>query len=295
MAEARPFLLHPEWIRVRAPTGDAVRATAAVLRRHGIVTVCREAMCPNQAECWQQGTATFMIGGDHCTRACRFCGVATAKAPPPPDPSEPARVAQAARDLGTRFAVITSVNRDDLPDQGAAHWAATLRALKAAIPGIGIEALVPDFRGDTGLLDIVLAAGPDVLSHNLETVPRLYPSIRGRARPSWSLQILRHAAATGVVAKTGIMLGLGETVDEVLEHLAEARAAGVTVVTIGQYLRPSPRHAPVQRFVTPQEFAELGARVRALGFAHVESGPLVRSSYHAHRHAAALGVYNPSS
>jgi lipoic acid synthetase len=229
-----------------------------------------------------------MIGGDTCTRGCRFCAVATAKKPPPPDPSEPERVAAAARDLGARFAVITSVDRDDLPDQGAAHWAATIAAVKRQIAAVQIETLVPDFRGQTKLLDIVLDAGPDILSHNLETVPSLYSRIRPGARVDWSLKILAHAAQRGFIAKTGLMLGLGESVDELLALLSQARNAGVRIVTLGQYLRPSNWHAPVERYLTPAEFSDIGQAVRALGIEVVEAGPLVRSSYHAHQHAAAL-------
>lgn len=277
--------MHPDWIRVRAPGSAQYKATEQVLREHQIVTVCREAVCPNQAECWQNKTATFMIGGDTCTRGCRFCAIATAKRPPPPDPSEPERVAAAARDLGTCFAVITSVDRDDLPDQGAAHWAATISAIKHHIAGVQVEALVPDFGGQTALLDVVLHAGPDVLSHNLETVPSLYSRIRPGARVDWSLGILAHASKRGFITKTGLMLGLGEKLDEVLDLLVQARNAGVRIVTLGQYLRPSAWHAPVVRYLTPEEFINIGQQVRALGIDVVESGPLVRSSYHAHKHA----------
>lgn len=259
-----------------------------MLAGHGLNTVCREAQCPNQAECWAERTATFMIGGAECTRGCRFCAVQTVRRPAPPDPDEPRRVAAAAADMAMRFVVLTSVDRDDLPDGGAAHWAATIRAVRAAIPGVGIESLVPDFRGEVAHLDVVLAAGPDVLSHNLETVPSLYRRIRPGARVEWSLAMLRHAAGRGFAAKTGLMLGLGETRDEVLELCRMARDAGVSIVTLGQYLRPSSWHAEVARYLTPDEFRELGEAVRALGIPVVESGPLVRSSYHAHRHAAAL-------
>ncbi|RMF83706.1 MAG: lipoyl synthase, partial [Planctomycetota bacterium] len=268
--------------------------TRQVLRDHGIVTVCREAICPNQAECWQNRTATFMIGGDTCTRGCRFCAVATAKNPPPPDPTEPARVAAAARDLGVKFAVITSVDRDDLPDGGAAHWAATLHALRDAIPDVRTETLVPDFRGNTDHLDIVLDAGPDVLSHNLETVPRLYSRIRPGARVEWSLAILKRSAERGFPTKTGLMVGLGETDEELLEYLKQARDVGVQIVTLGQYLRPSRRHAEIARFVSPEAFDELAERVRDLGIPVVTAGPLVRSSYHAHKHAEAFDAWRQS-
>lgn len=273
---------------MRAPGGPGWQETREVLAGHGLNTVCREAQCPNQAECWTERTATFMIGGAECTRGCRFCAVATVKRPPPPDPHEPVRVAAAAAEMGMQFVVLTSVDRDDLPDGGAAHWAATIRAVRDAIPDVGIESLVPDFRGETSSLDVVLAAGPDVLSHNLETVPSLYRRIRPGAQVDWSLAILRHAAQRGFAAKTGLMLGFGETREEVLELCARARDAGVRILTLGQYLRPSPRHAEVVRYLTPEEFGELGEAVRALGIPVVESGPLVRSSYHAHRHAAAL-------
>ncbi len=279
---------HPDWIRVRAPGGPGWQETREVLAEHGLNTVCREAQCPNQAECWTERTATFMIGGTECTRGCRFCAVATAKRPAPPDPHEPTRVAAAAAKMGMRFVVLTSVDRDDLPDGGAAHWAATIHAVRDAIAGVGIESLVPDFRGETSSLDIVLAAGPDVLSHNLETVPSLYRRIRPGAQVEWSLAMLRHAADKGFAAKTGLMLGFGETREEVLELCARARDVGVRILTLGQYLRPSPRHAEVVRYLSPEEFGELGEAVRALGIPVVEAGPLVRSSYHAHRHAAAL-------
>lgn len=280
--------LIPDWLRIRAPGSEAYGATQDVLRRHAITTVCREALCPNQAECWQDRTATFMIGGEICTRGCRFCGVATAKKPPPPHPTEPERVAKAAAELGTEFVVLTSVDRDDLDDGAAGHWAATIRAVRAEIEGAGVETLVPDFRGETGHLDVVLDAGPDILSHNLETVPRLYPTIRPGARVSWSMRILRHAADRGFPAKTGLMVGLGETVPEILDLLAEARDNGVRIVTIGQYMRPGKRHAPVERYWRPEEFEELAGRVEDLGIPVVEAGPLVRSSYHAHRHARRL-------
>ncbi len=293
MATPAQRLVKPEWIRVRVPGGDHWQATRKVLKEHGIVTVCREAVCPNQAECWQNKTATFMIGGDTCTRGCRFCAVATAKSPAPPDPTEPQRVARAARDLETKFAVVTSVDRDDLDDYGAGHWAATIRALRNEIPGVRIETLVPDFRGNTECLQTVLDARPDVLSHNLETVPRLYPTIRPGATTEWSLRILRYAADNGFVAKTGLMLGLGETNDEVLAFLEEAADTGLQIVTLGQYLQPTRRHAPVKRFVSPDEFLQIGEQVRALGVPVVEAGPLVRSSYHAHKHADALGIQAP--
>ncbi len=247
-------------------------------------TVCYSAACPNLGECWSRGTATFMIGGNHCTRRCGFCDVSTAR-PEALDPFEPARVARAVESLGLRFAVITCVARDDLPDGGAAQMAATVRALRRRCPDTGIEVLVADYKGDDRALAAVLEAGPDVLNHNLETVERLQRRVRPAASYARSLGVLRRARELrpDVPTKSGLMLGLGEREDEVEAALRDLREAGVGLLTLGQYLRPSPDHLPVERYATPEEFAAWAERARALGFEEVASGPLVRSSYRAER------------
>ncbi|MCC6850421.1 MAG: lipoyl synthase [Deltaproteobacteria bacterium] len=276
---------HPDWIKSRAPTGKAVAETRATVRALGLHTVCEEARCPNLGECWSHHTATVMLLGDTCTRACRFCAVGHGT-PPPPDPDEPRRVAEAVARLGLKHVVMTSVNRDDLPDGGAAHFAAAAAAVKARVPACAIEVLIPDFQGDRAALATVVAAPIAILNHNTETVPRLYKRVRPGAAYERSLGILRATKALrpDVRTKTGLMLGLGERRDEVLAVLADVRAAGCDVLTLGQYLRPSMEELPVERYVAPQEFAELGEQARGMGFAYVESGPLVRSSYHAWRH-----------
>jgi lipoic acid synthetase len=251
------------------------------MRELDLHTVCEEARCPNVGECWNRGTATFMILGDVCTRACGFCAVKTGLPGRPPDPEEPRRVADAVARMGLRHAVITSVNRDDQRDGGASIFAATLREIRARVPGCAVEVLIPDFKGDWAALDVVLSARPDILNHNTETVPRLYRTVRPGARFERSLELLRRSKQAGLVTKSGIMVGLGEEWDEVLATIGQIREAGTDVLTVGQYLRPSPQHLPLQRYYTPEEFATIGDFARGLGFAHVESGPLVRSSYHA--------------
>jgi lipoic acid synthetase len=248
------------------------------LRLH---TVCEEARCPNVGDCWNRGTATFMILGDVCTRACGFCAVKTGLPGAPPDPEEPRRVAEAVARLGLRHAVITSVNRDDQPDGGAWCFAGCVREIRARVPGCAVELLIPDFKGDWDALRVVLAARPQILNHNTETVPRLYRSVRPGARFARSLELLRRSHEAGLLTKSGIMLGLGEEWDEVLDTLHAIRAAGTDVLTVGQYLRPSPEHLAIVRYYTPDEFARLRLFGLGLGFSHVESGPLVRSSYHA--------------
>jgi lipoic acid synthetase len=276
---------HPEWIRARAPTGPAVAETRAIVRTLGLHTVCEEAQCPNLGECWSHHTATVMLLGDTCTRNCRFCAVGHGR-PLGVDAEEPGRVAEAVARLGLRHVVMTSVNRDDLPDGGAAHFAAAARAVHERVPTCTIEVLIPDLQGNLAALATIVAAPITILNHNTETVPRLYKRVRPGAVYERSLAILAEAKrlAPGLRTKTGLMLGLGETRDEVLAVLADVRAAGCDVLTLGQYLRPSPDELPVERYVTPDEFAALGADARALGFAYVESGPLVRSSYHAWQH-----------
>jgi lipoic acid synthetase len=243
-------------------------------------TVCESASCPNIGECWSRRALTIMILGDICTRSCRFCDVATGR-PLPPDPDEPRRVGEVLSKLGLTHTVITCVDRDDLDDGGAAHWAATIREVKARCPEMTLEVLTGDFKGETRDVDTVLEAGPDVFAHNLETVPRLSRQVRVQASYPRSYQVLEHAKRRGAITKTGLMLGLGETLDEVREVLRETRAIGVDILTLGQYLRPSMAHLAIERYVEPREFDELAAEARALGFPHVEAGPLVRSSYHA--------------
>ncbi len=278
----QPVMRKPAWIRVRAPLSRAHAETRGIVARHGLATVCEEAACPNIGECWAQGHATFMILGEVCTRACAFCNVATGK-PAPPRPDEPEHVAEAVARMELRHAVITSVDRDDLADGGAAQFAAVISAIRERAPGTSIEVLTPDFRGKAGALETVLRAGPDVFNHNLETVPGLYPSIRPGARYYHSLRLLERAKelAPGVFTKSGIMVGLGETREQVLQVMDDMRCAGVEFITIGQYLQPTRKHAPVRKFYTPEEFDELAAAARAKGFLMVASSPLTRSSHNA--------------
>jgi lipoyl synthase len=274
----------PQWMRVRADLGAGFRATKRLVRDLDLHTVCEEAGCPNIYECWADRTATFMILGDRCARACGFCLVDTRK-PLPLDPQEPERVARAVAQLGLEHAVITSVARDDVEDGGAHAFAATIAAIRADTPGATVEVLIPDCKGDPASLDVIFAARPDVLNHNLETVARLQRAARPSAAYFRSLALLARAKRSGLLTKSGIILGMGETEPEVRGAIADLRNVGVDVLTLGQYLRPSARHLPVVRWWTPDEFAALGAYAEALGFAHVESGPLVRSSYHAKRAA----------
>jgi len=279
----------PPWIRSRFPGGERFMELTRLLRAESLHTVCEEASCPNIGECFNAGTATFMILGDICTRACGFCDVTSGR-PGALDPLEPARLAAAVERLNLDYVVITSVNRDDLPDGGAHVFAACIRAIRARRPDCEVEVLIPDFEGDAGALRTVVEAGPVVLNHNTETVPRLYPRVRPRGDYRRTLDLLRRAGALAprVPTKSGLMVGLGETRAEVEETMADLRAAGCQLLTIGQYLRPSLQHLPVERYVPPAEFAELAAVGRQLGFTHVEAGPLVRSSYHAgeqRRHA----------
>jgi lipoyl synthase len=276
--DARPR--HPPWIRAKLPTGQVYFELRERVHALGLHTVCESASCPNVGECWSAKALTIMILGGLCTRSCKFCDVPTGR-PLPPDPTEPERVATILAELGLAHAVITCVTRDDLPDGGAAHWAATLRAVRARCPAMVLEALVSDFKGDTAAVDVVLDAGPDVFAHNLETVPRLSRQVRVQASVERSLLVLHHARQRGALTKSGLMLGLGESLDEVRDTMQMLRAAGVEILTLGQYLRPSRQHLPVERHLTPDEFRQLKDEALALGFAHVESGPLVRSSYHA--------------
>ena len=279
----------PDWLRVRFPAGEGHERLRGLMREQGLHTVCEEARCPNIGDCWSRGTATFMILGDTCTRACGFCAVTSGR-PGALDRGEPRRVALAVRRMGLRHAVVTSVNRDDVPDGGASLFADTVRWIRRLSPGTTVEVLIPDFLGDGEALAAVLAAAPEILNHNTETVPRLYARVRPKARYERSLELLRRAkeAAPARLVKSGLMAGLGETPDELLAVFADLRAQGVDVLTLGQYLRPTPSHLPVARYYHPDEFARLGEAARAMGFAHVESGPLVRSSYHAEEQAAPI-------
>jgi len=276
---------HPPWLKVRAPGGPGFAETMATVRGLGLHTVCQEAHCPNIGECWSHKTATFMLLGDTCTRNCGFCAVTHGR-PLTVDAAEPGRVAEAVERLGLQHVVVTSVNRDDLADGGAGHFAATAHAIRARLPACRIEVLVPDFQGDLEAVATVVASPIDVFNHNLETVPRLYRRARAGARYERSLAVLAAARedATSIFTKTGLMLGLGEQEDELVNVFHDLRRVGCDILTLGQYLRPSRDHLPVERYVSPEEFADLGEKARALGFRHVESGPLVRSSYHAWTH-----------
>ena len=294
-----PKLRKPPWIRVRLPSGNAVGALKEKLRDRHLVTVCEEASCPNIHECFSKGTATFMVLGEICTRRCSFCDVAHGR-PNAPDPSEPAQLAQTVRDMGLRYVVITSVDRDDLRDGGAGHFAECIREVRMANPGIRIEILVPDFRGKGRMeraLELFRDAPPDVFNHNIETVEALYRNVRPGADYRWSLELLARFKAEnpGIPTKSGIMLGLGETREQVVGTLKDLRAHDVDLVTIGQYLQPTAHHHPVLRYWTPAEFDELAEMAMAMGFTHVASGPLVRSSYHADQMAHDSGLVEISA
>lgn len=276
---------HPDWLKVRAPRGDAVAETRRIMRSLRLNTVCEEAHCPNLGECWGHRTATFMLMGEICTRNCGYCAVAHGR-PEPLDPFEPVRVAEAVRQLGLQHVVVTSVDRDDLPDGGAAHFAATARAIKSRLPSCAVEVLIPDFKGDSAAIGAVVDSPIDVLNHNTETVPRLYRRARPGGKYTRTLDLLRAAKERRpqLLTKTGLMLGLGEERDELVEVFRDLRHAGCDILTLGQYLQPSREHLPVARYVHPDEFQSLRRDALALGFRHVESGPLVRSSYHAWEH-----------
>jgi lipoic acid synthetase len=272
----------PHWLRRKLPTGPQYETVRHLIRDGRLHTVCQEAACPNQFECFSSRTATFLIMGDRCTRNCRFCNISEGPQAPL-DPDEPKRVADAAAEMDLRYVVVTSVTRDDLPDGGAAHFKATIEALHAKISGVKVEVLIPDLLGDAHALATVIDAGPDVLNHNVETVPRLYPKVRPQADYRRSLTLLERAARhpSGIPAKSGLMLGLGETRAEVEATLADIHATGCRILTLGQYLQPTKDHLPVARYVPPEEFTALGEHARNLGFSQVASGPFVRSSYHA--------------
>ena len=284
----------PDWLRVKARMGEEYRALRHIMRDLSLVTVCEEAGCPNIYECWADGTATFMINGDRCTRACGFCLVDTRK-PEPVDPGEPERVAEAVARLGLAHAVVTTVARDDLEDGGASGFAATVSAIRRRSPQTAIELLISDCKGDPASLDTIFAAGPQVLNHNMETVARLQRAVRPSASYTRSLAVLSRAKAAGLTTKSGLVVGMGETVEEVLSVLADLHGIGVDIVTVGQYLRPTSNHLPVARWWTPEEFARVKAAGEAMGIPHVEASPLTRSSYHARQAAAtALDGSGPS-
>ena len=274
-----------EWLKVRLPMGPEFENLRRLMRSKSLHTVCEEAHCPNMAECWGAGTATFMILGNTCSRSCGFCAVKSGR-PGVVDLDEPARVGAAVAQMALGHAVVTSVNRDELVDGGASLFAATIREIRAQSAGTTVEVLIPDFVGDPAALDVVLAERPEILNHNVETVERLYPRVRPQARYPRSLEVLRRTneRAPDLVCKSGIMVGLGETYEEVLATMRDIAAQGTDVLTIGQYLRPSPVHLPIERYWSPEEFASLRDDGMTMGFRHVESGPLVRSSYHAERH-----------
>ncbi len=295
-SQARAILASkkPEWLKIRPPAGESYTQIKRMLRERGLHTVCEEAHCPNVAECWASGTATFMLGGDTCTRACRFCAIKTARIPPPLDPAEPFQVAQSIATLGLHYVVLTSVDRDDLEDGGASHFAATIQEIKRLNSKILVEALVPDFRGDLRAVQTLVESGVDVYAHNVETVERLQYRVRDpRANYLQSLQTLKEAKRLGVdrraqdgapqvmFTKTSLMLGLGETEDELKQTFEDLRTWGVEILTLGQYLRPSLDHLPVERFYRPEEFDALSELARGFGFLYVAGGPMVRSSYRA--------------
>lgn len=279
----------PDWLKISIGANERYTETKRIVESHCLHTICSSGRCPNMGECWGRGTATFMIGGDICTRCCKFCNTLTGK-PKPLDPDEPMNVAKSIGLMKLHHAVITSVDRDDLPDLGAAHWAATIRTIKAAQPDTTVEVLIPDFQGHRELVQQVIDAAPHLIAHNMETVKRLTPEVRSAARYETSLAVLKQVAENGITCKSGIMVGLGETPAEVEELMDDLRAVGCQVLTIGQYLQPSHRHYPVAEYVTPEQFRKYKEIGLAKGFTQVESAPLVRSSYHAEQSLAGLSL-----
>ena len=276
-------LRKPDWLKIRLGGNERFTQTKRIVETHCLHTICTSGKCPNMGECWSRGTATFMIGGEICTRSCRFCNTLTGK-PLPLDPKEPENVAESIRLMGLKHAVVTSVDRDDLPDLGAGHWVKTIEAIKRVNPETTVEVLIPDFQGRLELVDQVVQAKPEIISHNMETVRRITPEVRSAAKYDVSLSVLKRIAEGGVVAKTGIMVGLGETEAEVEELMEDVLAVGVQVLTIGQYLQPSRKNIPVKEYVTPEKFEHYRLLALEKGIPKVESAPLVRSSYHAERH-----------
>ena len=273
----------PDWLKIRLGGNEQFTQTKRIVESHCLHTICTSGKCPNMGECWSRGTATFMIGGEICTRSCRFCNTLTGK-PLPLDLNEPDNVAESIRLMELKHAVVTSVDRDDLHDMGASHWVKTIQAIKTVNPGTTLEVLIPDFQGNLDLVDLIVSACPEIISHNMETVRRLTPQIRSAAKYDVSLAVLKRIAEGGVVAKTGIMLGLGEIEDEVLALMDDVLKTGVSVLTIGQYLQPSRKNIPVSEYISPDCFEQYRIVALSKGFTHVESAPLVRSSYHAEKH-----------
>ncbi|MGD9852331.1 MAG: lipoyl synthase [Nitrospirales bacterium] len=284
----------PDWFRIKIQRGERYKTIRQAIDTHGLHTICEEARCPNQWECWNHGTATFLILGDICTRRCGYCSVTTGR-PLPIDRDEPHRIGETVRLLDLRHAVITSVNRDELPDGGASIFAETIASIRRLLPSCTIEVLIPDFQGSLEALDIVMQASPDILNHNIETVPRLFPAIRPQGKYQRSLELLERGRAKGGRTKSGLMVGLGESSEEISTVMKDLRKVKCQILTIGQYLRPTKNHAPVARYYHPEEFAAFKKEAENLGFAHVESGPLVRSSYHAEEQAnlSDLSLGNP--
>jgi len=277
------FIRKPEWLRTKIYSESSYSGVSAVIKEHGLHTICSSGRCPNQSECWSKGTATLMIGGEICTRSCKFCNTLSGR-PLPLDPNEPANVAKSIHLMQLKHAVVTSVDRDDLADGGAQHWAQTISEIKKQNPLTTLEVLIPDFEGKEELIDLIINEKPNIISHNLETVRRLTPQIRTKAKYDTSLKVLAHIASRGIVAKTGIMLGLGETDEEVLQLMDDALSTGCSVLTIGQYMQPSRKNIAVTAYIHPDKFEELRQIALQKGFRQVESGPFVRSSYHAEKH-----------
>ena len=281
------YIKKPEWLKTNIHSADNFQLVNSVIKEHGLHTICTSGRCPNLRECWSRGTATFMILGEICTRACKFCNTITGK-PLAPDADEPQKVAESIRTMNLKHAVITSVDRDDLPDKGAAHWAETIRAIKKVNPETTLEVLIPDFDGNTSLIDMVIAEKPNIISHNLETVRSLTPQIRTKAKYDTSLSVLKYIASRGITSKTGIMLGLGETEEEVLQLMDDVLSVNCRVITIGQYMQPSRKNVAVSEYIHPDKFAEYKQVGLGKGFRIVESAPLVRSSYLAENHIITL-------
>lgn len=277
------YVRKPDWLKIRLGGNEQFTRTKSIVESHCLHTICTSGKCPNMGECWSRGTATFMIGGDICTRSCRFCNTKTGK-PLPLNPEEPHNVAESIRLMQLKHAVITSVDRDDLPDMGAKHWAATIREVRKWNPQTTVEVLIPDFQGRLDLVDLIIEAAPEIISHNMETIRRITPQIRSAAKYGVSLSVLKHVASEKITAKTGIMVGLGETENEVYELMDDVRNMNVSILTIGQYLQPSRRNIPVEAYITPEQFEAYRVKALEKGFGKVESAPLVRSSYHAERH-----------
>lgn len=273
----------PDWLKIKLPNGAKSAKVVGLLNHHCLHTICTSGMCPNRGECWGNGTATFMIGGNICTRNCRFCNVATGR-PLPLDANEITNIITSIKELNLRHVVITSVDRDDLPDLGANHWAQTIRQIHQQCPGVTMETLIPDFQGREDLIDVIIKEQPDIISHNLETVRRLTPQVRCKATYDCSLSVLKYVANAGITSKSGIMLGLGEKREEILQTMDDLLSVGCKIMTIGQYLQPTEQHYTVQEYVHPDIFAEYAIIGKDKGFRHIESAPLVRSSYHAERH-----------